>query len=102
VPIVLKSGSLSLLEPSGPVQACNGIALPLRLHNIASTGNVDYFEKVEKEANYFLILPRNILFGVQKKPGKFQYLSTLSHNRHDYRKNIEHKIRVLNFSTTFI
>jgi len=29
--IVLKSGSLSLLEPSGPVQACNGIALPLPL-----------------------------------------------------------------------
>jgi len=29
VPIVLKSGILSLLENSGPVQACNGIALPL-------------------------------------------------------------------------
>jgi len=28
VPTVLKSGSLNLLEPSGPVQACNGIALP--------------------------------------------------------------------------
>ena len=27
MPTVLKSGSLSLLEPSGPVQACNGIAL---------------------------------------------------------------------------
>ena len=27
--IVLKSGSLNLLEPSGPVQASNGIALPL-------------------------------------------------------------------------
>jgi len=27
VPIVLKSGSLNLLEPSGPVQGCNGIAL---------------------------------------------------------------------------
>jgi hypothetical protein len=27
--IVLKSGSLNLLEPSGPVKACNGIALPL-------------------------------------------------------------------------
>jgi len=26
VPIVLKSGSLNLLEASGPVQACNGIA----------------------------------------------------------------------------
>ena len=29
VPIVLKSGSLSLLEPSRPFQACNGIALQL-------------------------------------------------------------------------
>jgi len=28
-PIVLKSGSLNLLEPSGPVQACNGIAFLL-------------------------------------------------------------------------
>ena len=31
MPIVLKCGSLNLLEPSGPVQACNGIALPLPL-----------------------------------------------------------------------
>ena len=29
VPIVLKSESLNLLEPSGPVQVCNGIALTL-------------------------------------------------------------------------
>jgi hypothetical protein len=29
VPIVLKSGSLNLLEPSVAVQACTGIALPL-------------------------------------------------------------------------
>ena len=29
VPIVLKSGSLNFLEPSGPVQACNEIALIL-------------------------------------------------------------------------
>ena len=28
MPIVLKSGGLNLLEPSGPVQACNGTALP--------------------------------------------------------------------------
>jgi len=31
VPIVLKSGIFNLLEPSGPVQASNGIALPLLL-----------------------------------------------------------------------
>ena len=29
VPNVLKSGRLNLLEPSGPIQACNGIALPV-------------------------------------------------------------------------
>jgi len=31
VPIILKSGSINLLEPSGSVQACNGIALHLPL-----------------------------------------------------------------------
>jgi len=31
VPTVLKCMSLNLLEPSGPVQACNGRALPLPL-----------------------------------------------------------------------
>ena len=29
--IVTKSGNLNFLEPSGPVQACNGTALPLPL-----------------------------------------------------------------------
>jgi len=33
VPIVLKSGSPNLLEPSGPVQAFNGIALPFIIVN---------------------------------------------------------------------
>ena len=32
VPIVLKSGSHNLLEPSGPVQTCNGITLPFCLY----------------------------------------------------------------------
>ena len=31
VPIVLKSGSLNLLEPSGPVHVCTGIAVPYLL-----------------------------------------------------------------------
>ena len=37
MPIVLKSGSLNLLEPSGPVQPCNGIALPLPLSLLKCT-----------------------------------------------------------------
>jgi hypothetical protein len=35
VPIVIKSGSLNLLEPSGPVKACNGIALPFYITSTA-------------------------------------------------------------------
>jgi hypothetical protein len=37
VPIDLKSGSLNLLEPSGPVKACNGIALPLPMTGPSGT-----------------------------------------------------------------
>jgi hypothetical protein len=37
VPIVLKSGGLSLLEPSGPVQACDEIALPFTLFSLSLT-----------------------------------------------------------------
>ena len=28
----MKSGNFNFLEPSGPLQACNGTALPLPLH----------------------------------------------------------------------
>ena len=38
MPIVLKSGSLDLLEPLGPVQACNGIALPLPKNTVNALG----------------------------------------------------------------
>jgi hypothetical protein len=39
MPIVLKSGSLNLLEPSGTVKACNGNALPAHInkHALLST-----------------------------------------------------------------
>jgi len=35
---VLKIGSLNLLEPYGPVQACNGIALPYLLPLLGIVG----------------------------------------------------------------
>jgi len=40
MPTVFKSVSLNLLEPSGPVQACNGIALPLYICSLNSVENV--------------------------------------------------------------
>jgi len=50
MPIVLKSGSLKLLEPSWALQACNGIALPL-LH-IAYLVTVNNIIKTESNAMY--------------------------------------------------
>ena len=43
MPTVLKSGNLNLLEPSGPVQACNGIALllPFYFATLCSFGETD-------------------------------------------------------------
>ena len=39
MPIILESGSLNLLELSGPVQACNRIALPLAYQSLVPTWN---------------------------------------------------------------
>jgi len=51
VPIVLKSGNLNLLEPSGPVQVCNGIDLPLPLHL--------HLQYIRKSTNYMIYLRLN-------------------------------------------
>ena len=47
MPNVLKCGSLNLLEPSGPVQACNGIAFPLSLPYL-------YYEFTPRHTSQFL------------------------------------------------
>jgi hypothetical protein len=43
MPIVLKPGSLNLLEPSVPVQACNGIALPFPLPFTGQNNSVTFY-----------------------------------------------------------
>jgi hypothetical protein len=46
MPIVLKSGILNLLEPSGPVQACKGIVVPYISNregsNTALSSNIEH------------------------------------------------------------
>jgi hypothetical protein len=49
--VVMKSGNLSLLEPSGPVQACNGIDLPLPLP-YSCVLSVDCFVVAVPEINF--------------------------------------------------
>ena len=50
MPSVLRSGSLNLLEPSGPVQASNGISLPFYL----SVAFINYIVSNRKLMNIML------------------------------------------------
>jgi hypothetical protein len=50
VPIVLKSGSLNLLEPSGPVQACSGIAIPFCFIIVPQSDNYEEIKRQQQEA----------------------------------------------------
>jgi hypothetical protein len=61
MPIVLKSGSLNPLKPSGPVKACNGIALPSPYHDERSTkhhvaSNVNSYIHKLHNLKMFLVL----------------------------------------------
>ena len=56
----LKSGSLILLEPSGPVQACTGIALPCALH-VRMRMEAIYLSKLrQSSARIHAITPQKI------------------------------------------
>jgi hypothetical protein len=55
VPIVLKSGSLNLLELSGPVQACNWIALPLYITNNDAVSILATIELNDKIISYYVM-----------------------------------------------
>ena len=69
MPIVLKSGSLHLLEPSGPVQACNGIVLPLPLQSVKE-------DKNSEERNFYGLLVSDVAFpAFRTKLGDFSNLS---------------------------
>jgi len=52
VPIVLKSGSLNLLQPSGPVQACNGIALPFFTLFVRVQSNFNFLDRFFHQSSH--------------------------------------------------
>jgi hypothetical protein len=58
VPIVLKSGSFNLLEPSGPVKARNGIALPLPLpYIIRCSSNNQHYALICTTSLFYILAP---------------------------------------------
>jgi len=96
VPTVLKSGSLNLLEPLGPVQACNGIALPLRLPlpfyccfttNSAAINvvllrryiSITIFNVDLRKRELGKIEFNELLFSTEENVGEGVYLTTITH-----------------------
>ena len=61
MPTVLKSGNLNLLEPSGPVQACNGTALPLQ--GESRTLGKKREKLAKKLSNYKLLKKKHVAWG---------------------------------------
>jgi hypothetical protein len=68
VPIVLKSGSLNLLGPSGPVKACNGIALHLLCYGdtIPAPSQTDSEKDEKYQFGYLSLRP-------ESNPGRAKY-----------------------------
>jgi len=52
--VVTKSGNLNFLEPSGPVQACNGTALPFTVQTINSYKVSPHLSSFRKQRGYFV------------------------------------------------
>jgi hypothetical protein len=89
VPIVLKSWSLSFLETSGPVQACNGIALPFTIYlNHSPRGAEDLGRSPTKK-------PVTSAHLLKKKIRVFRHLLKIPHHPFTYSK----KFRILRFAT---
>ena len=56
--VVTKSGNLNFLEPSGPLQACNGIALPsIYITRLASNEIFSPLNKIHQEVDRAKDLP---------------------------------------------
>ena len=69
--VVTKSGNLNFLEPSGPVQACNGTALPLPCKEgwkIRSNKELQMLKKVKKLLNMYR--HKEQMLGTSKKNGR--------------------------------
>jgi len=73
----LKSGSLTLLEPSGPVQACNGIVLPVPFiyldQNLGHLETTNLYKNTDIKKIYFMV--RLMSKSVVKNPYDMIYLT---------------------------
>jgi hypothetical protein len=86
----MKSGSLNLLEPSGSVQACNGIALPLPLPYLGIFTSISNLNKTGVE---LYRMPKHLMW-------EFHILHSMRYNSVIYSSNQRMHSISLRHSTT--
>ena len=69
----MKSGNLNFLEPSGPVQVCNGTALPLPLHALT----IHSHPQSHADSRLHGALPPFPLYSFMLQPVDFTFKSKL-------------------------
>ena len=83
--VVTKSGNINFLEPSGPLQACNGRDLPLYLslkcpENIKFNYNLARIvSTLHEDLCTFMTMSRRILFGMRNFSEKKTYKINSKH-----------------------
>jgi hypothetical protein len=94
VPIVLKSGNLNLLDPSGSGQACNGIALPLPFTAVYQNGHPTTLLQLPNKVKRTSVIA--ILFEAHNDVCTFKYLLCIFQKRHEpANKTIPHTLTSL-------
>ena len=92
---VMKSWNLNFLEPSGPLQACNGTALPFTFYYTTSVYVCSLrYPRCNSHASYGHLWPA-LLYSILPR-----YL--INGTIFGRKKVIELKIRISSFSTTFV
>jgi len=68
----MKSGNLNFLEPSGPLQACNGTDLPLPLHYVLSVTHMSFTQELlERKVKILMHLINFLLKKMEYLTSKF-------------------------------
>ena len=62
--VVMQSGNLNFLEPSGPIKACNRIALPLRLVTCVLNGHLKRVMIPDAALIQFVLKMGTIVLGI--------------------------------------
>jgi hypothetical protein len=90
----MKAGNLNFLEPSGPVQACNGIALPFtREIGLEASADKTKYMVMSRDQNAGRIHSMRTDNSTFERVEEFKYLGTTLTNQNSIAEEIKSRLR---------